>query len=271
MKRSKWDQRIQRADELTSAHPFAAEALRFYKGVATFQKELYANVDAALENGSRKKLAALFDENLDLALLLPKFQNFLSCVGAFSPQPVAESAANLRKQSAAHCGDLLSDGWRTGSDSHPVSSESETLLAWLFLQPYAECLADRSEHEPGNDSVALCPFCRGKPLAGVLRPEGDGAKRFLMCALCSTEWPFLRILCPACGEEAVDKLAVFTATDFSHVRVEGCDSCRHYIKTVDLTKNGHAVPVVDELATIPLNLWAHEHGYVKLKTNLLGI
>ena len=56
-----------------------------------------------------------------------------------------------------------------------------------------------------------------------------------------------------------------------HLRVDSCDSCRHYIKTVDLTKNGHAVPVVDELATIPLNLWAHEHGYVKLKTNLLGI
>jgi FdhE protein len=271
MKRSKWDQRIQRADELTSAHPFAAEALRFYKGIATFQKELYAYVDAARGNGSRNKLAALFDENLDLPLLLPKFQNFLSCVGAFSPQPVAESAAHLRKQSAAHYRDLLSDRWRTGSDSHPVSSESETLLAWIFLQPYAECLADRSEHKPGDDSVALCPFCRGKPLAGVLRPEGDGAKRFLMCALCSTEWPFRRILCPACGEEAVDKLAVYTAAEFSHVRVEGCDSCQHYIKTVDLTKNGLAVPVVDELATIPLNLWAHEHGYVKLKTNLLGI
>ena len=58
---------------------------------------------------------------------------------------------------------------------------------------------------------------------------------------------------------------------FQHVRVEACDTCRHYIKTVDLTKKGHAVPVVDELATMPLNLWAQEHGYVKLKTNLLGI
>jgi FdhE protein len=105
----------------------------------------------------------------------------------------------------------------------------------------------------------------------VLRPEGDGAKRFLICALCSTEWAFRRILCPACGEEAVEKLAVYTAAEFNHVRVEGCDTCQHYIKTVDLTKNGLAVPAVDELATIPLNLWAQEHGYVKLKTNLLGI
>jgi FdhE protein len=64
---------------------------------------------------------------------------------------------------------------------------------------------------------------------------------------------------------------VYSATQFDHVRVEACDTCRRYIKTVDLTKNGHAVPVVDELATMPLNLWAQEHGYLKLQANLLGI
>ena len=44
-----------------------------------------------------------------------------------------------------------------------------------------------------------------------------------------------------------------------------------YIKTVDLTKYGLAIPVVDELATIPLNLWAQENGYTKLQLNLLGM
>jgi formate dehydrogenase maturation protein FdhE len=53
--------------------------------------------------------------------------------------------------------------------------------------------------------------------------------------------------------------------------VEACDSCHSYLKTVDLTKDGHAVPVVDELATIPLDLWAADHGYQKLRTNLLGL
>jgi formate dehydrogenase maturation protein FdhE len=43
-----------------------------------------------------------------------------------------------------------------------------------------------------------------------------------------------------------------------------------YLKSIDLTKTGLAVPVVDELATLPLDLWAHEHGYEKLQINLLG-
>jgi anaerobic selenocysteine-containing dehydrogenase len=83
--------------------------------------------------------------------------------------------------------------------------------------------------------------------------------------------PIGRILCPACGEESVEKLAIYTAEQFGHVRVEACDTCGCYIKTVDLTKNGRAVPIVDELATIPLNLWVREHGYVKVQANMLGI
>jgi FdhE protein len=55
------------------------------------------------------------------------------------------------------------------------------------------------------------------------------------------------------------------------VRVESCDTCRHYIKTIDLTKDGRAVPVVDELAAIPLSLWASENGYTKVSPNLLGL
>ncbi len=55
------------------------------------------------------------------------------------------------------------------------------------------------------------------------------------------------------------------------MRVEACDTCRYYIKTIDLTKDGRAVPVVDELAAIPLSLWAAEHEYTKLSANLLGL
>jgi FdhE protein len=66
-------------------------------------------------------------------------------------------------------------------------------------------------------------------------------------------------------------MAFYSVAETACVRADVCDSCHYYIKTVDLTKDGRAVPVVDELATTPLNLWAIEHGYAKLQTNLLGI
>jgi FdhE protein len=108
-------------------------------------------------------------------------------------------------------------------------------------------------------------------VAGVLRGEGNGAKRWLLCSLCSTEWPFRRVLCPNCGEENKDKLPIYTAQQIGSVRVDACDTCQTYLKSIDLTTDGHAVPVVDEIATVALNIWAEEHGYSKLEANLLGM
>ena len=52
---------------------------------------------------------------------------------------------------------------------------------------------------------------------------------------------------------------------------EECGSCRTYVKAIDLREVGLAVPVVDELASIDLDLWAVEQGLSKLHTNLLGM
>lgn len=65
--------------------------------------------------------------------------------------------------------------------------------------------------------------------------------------------------------------SIYTASGLDHVRVEACDSCNTYVKAVDLTKDGLAIPVVDELATVALNIWVDEHGYTKLEFNILGL
>jgi FdhE protein len=126
---------------------------------------------------------------------------------------------------------------------------------------------------PNLDSRApiQCPRCGAPPVAAVLREEGQSARRYLLCALCLTEWECLRILCPSCGEQAFEKLPIFTAEQWSHVRVDACDRCRHYVKTIDLTKDGLAVPYVDDIASVSLDLWAREREYIRLKRNVLGL
>jgi FdhE protein len=139
------------------------------------------------------------------------------------------------------------------------------------LQPIAEYLAQHLSAPDPSYQGDQCPRCGRKPVVGVLRPEGDGGKRALICCLCATEWNFRRIVCAACGEEDVYKQPVYTDGDVEHVRVEACDTCHTFIKTVDLTRNGLAVPVVDEIATLALTLWAQEKGYRKLQANLLEL
>jgi FdhE protein len=258
MIRSKWDQRIRRADVLAAEHSFAAEGLRFYSHITRFQKDLYSG----MSDGG---------DETNLHLLLPRFPDFLTHLTAAAPEPLAQSARDLRKREPAYWLEALNNFWLHASEFQPEPGRTEELLSCIFLQPYAEYRADCDAPTTTGETSGACPFCSARPLAGVLRPEGDGGKRSLICSFCATEWAIGRIICPACGEQNVEKLAVYTADRFPHVRVEACDSCRYYIKTVDLTKDGHAVPVVDELAAIPLDLWAQQRGYVKLHTNLLGI
>jgi FdhE protein len=249
-----WDQRIRRAEELSQTYPFSSEVMRFYARAAALQKGLYWYL--------KESSAAGVDS------IAVKFPEFVSAVEPFAPQPIAESAREWKARGADSVSGLLQSRWQAVSDD----CTPETLLARLFLQPYAEHCAQRAGAADGERSQSwLCPVCSQKPSVGVLRPEGDGGKRSLVCSMCSTEWAFGRIRCAGCGEDDVDKLAVFTAEQFNHVRIEICETCRCYIKTVDLTKDGRAVPVVDELATLPLNLWAQEHEYVKVRSNLLGM
>ena len=272
---TKWDQRIKRARELAATHSFAAEALRFYERIASFQKSLYGGLVAGKGMERTPRPPGSLRDDLELLILLPWFGPFLSFVQDIAPSPLAQSAAELSAAGSARWEEGLDEFWRKDA---AILTEAEALLAWTFLQPYAEHLADCTAQPAGGAEVhgtpPLCPLCSSRPHVGVLRPLGDGARRSLICSLCATEWEYRRILCPACGEESVDKLPVYTAEgleELSHIRVEACDTCRHYIKTVDLTKNGRAVPVVDELAAIPLSLWAAENGYTKVSTNLLGL
>lgn len=143
------------------------------------------------------------------------------------------------------------------------------------LQPFAEAIAHERQgladltSEAGAGRAPRCPICSERPVLGVLREEGHGARRALLCARCLTEWAYLRVMCPACGEQRFDALPVYTADLFAHVRLDACESCRTYLKTIDLTKDGHAVPVVDDVASVPLDLWARERGYRRLRPGLL--
>jgi FdhE protein len=165
---------------------------------------------------------------------------------------------------------LLDSVWQHQVEAGDLAGEY-AFFAQALLQPYAEFLAAGGNPASGDTSSSVCPFCGSKPQLAILRPEGDGAKRFLLCSLCATEWLYRRVICPNCGEENKDHLPVFSAQEFDYVRLHACNTCHTYIKAIDLSKNGNAVPVVDELATVSLNLWAQENNYHKLLPNLFGV
>jgi len=267
---SQWDRRISRANDLAGVYPFAAEILRFYQQIAEFQRDLYALILSTSSGQVGKRNSGSLPEKLDVSVLLPRFPAFLSLIQQVGPAELARLANELMEQGRDRWINLLASYWTGDSPDDFLVENPALFFSRAFLQPYAEYCAHHTEHSPAGAAPRVCPQCGGKPQVGVLRQEGDGAKRSLICSRCLTEWDYRRIVCPACEEESVDKLAVYTSSQFPHIRVEACDSCKTYIHTVDLTKNGLAIPEVDEYASVPLDLWATENGYTKMLPNLLG-
>jgi formate dehydrogenase accessory protein FdhE len=270
---SEYDARIRRADVLASKYPFAAEVLRFYSRVAEFQKTSYAE----LKKGIASQLASRPPGSLrtpmpsvDADLLRSRVKSFLSLVAQAGPPTLAAAARDISKQDAVSHRFLLSAHWDLGGTDDQLIGAFAQFIPRAFNQPLAELLAVYTTTAPAVTTVHSCPLCGGQPMLGVLRPEGDGGKRRMICSFCLQEWDYRRIFCPACGEQDENKLPVYVAEQFSHVRVETCETCKVYIRTIDLTKDGNAVPLVDDLAAIPLSLWAQEHGYTRLQPNLLG-
>ena len=272
--------RIERAALLAERHAFAREILTFYGSIAKFQQEFYEALPKLW--GKKPVVPANGDlrSEINLPVLLEPFAEFLKLLEQHAPEALVEESRNLKSKGAARQAEILQEFWKTGLlETHlPIAGSSEPGLADPFedffaravLQPYADFVTGAMLPPAPLMTVCRCPRCNALPLLGVLRPEGDSGKRFLVCSFCSLEWEFRRILCANCGEEKEQQLPVYVAEQFPHIRVESCETCKHFLRTIDLTKDGHAIPVVDDLTAVPLSLWAEEHGYTRIQGNLLG-
>ena len=106
-----------------------------------------------------------------------------------------------------------------------------------------------------------CPFCGGFPGMGEIRKEG---KRILHCPLCSTEWEYPRMKCPYCQNDDRERLTYFQVEGEIENRVDICQACRHYLKTIDSREmEGSLDFEVEDYLTLHLDHLAQEEGYVR--------
>jgi FdhE protein len=260
-KGNRWDQRCERADALLREQP-DSQVLMFYRHLLALQATIAKQL--AQDSPRVKSSSVPRRDLLDVEAALARFPALLKTVGKEGPVALAQSAKELSAKQGEHRKLLAAFVNRD-----PETDVLQAFLARILLQPFAEAMALQSAFSPGT-AVAVCPACDSKPQLAVLRPEGDGGKRYLGCSLCFTEWEYRRVLCPACGETDPLRLPRFQSEEPKATRVEACDNCKSYLKSFDLTLDGHLVPEVEEIATIALDVWAAENGYRKIEANVLG-
>jgi FdhE protein len=78
-----------------------------------------------------------------------------------------------------------------------------------------------------------CPICGSQPVLSVIDAQGN---RHLVCGFCWNEWSARRIRCAFCGETDSRKLHYQFSDIEKEYRLEICNSCQSYLKTVDIRK-----------------------------------
>jgi formate dehydrogenase maturation protein FdhE len=266
--------RIARAWLLARERPATADLLTFYGDLAGLQQQLLGESPRVVRSEHRAFADAL---NAEVAATL--VDSVLRWLDARPQKGLAGLSPSVFDRSTERWAQLLDGYWRLGGVSLVAVDEVEQFVAEALLQPFAESVAlpQHAEVRASEASYAIpkgtcqCPVCGGHPIVGTLRERGHGSRRSLVCGFCLTEWATPRAVCPFCSESGVDALLVYRAEEFPDIRIEACRTCQNYIKTVDLTVNGAAIPIVDDLASLAMDLWAAGRGYRKVRPNLLRL
>ncbi len=146
--------------------------------------------------------------------------------------------------------------WRSDDDRELVSN-----VLWEGLVPFYRKYGSICESDVDHSywMKGFCPICGGPPLIGMFRP-GDGLW-VLECRLCHTHWNVMRARCPFCDEGVEGSLSYLYIDEDTQDRVQYCENCRQYVKTVDRRDSEReGLLTLDEIVTVRLDLAAKKEG-----------
>ena len=288
--------RLSRAEELLAAPDGgggAAGPLALLASVLRFQATRAAvpavvAAAGAVAAGADLRLAAgrfpLFDLGAAVAPISAEIPLAVDALGA-SPAAGAGPAGGLPDQLAG-AGMALVGG--SGDQRHglveawledPAGPEA-VLGFWVRVAAGPVLEAARVQiATPSRDewTGAACPACGGLAQASVIAEESGefmgGSPRSLVCGRCAGWWTFPRATCTWCAEADPRKVPSFVPDERRAVRIDGCETCGSYVKTFDLREAGglQLVPLVDDVATVSLDLWANDQGLARHLVSFAGV
>ena len=92
--------------------------------------------------------------------------------------------------------------------------------------------------------------------------EGEVGERFLLCGFCWHKWSSKRLYCPFCDNTDNKTLNYLYSEEEKEYRIDLCDKCKKYIKTIDTRKTERIIyPPLEQVATLHLDIKAKEMKY----------
>jgi FdhE protein len=136
-----------------------------------------------------------------------------------------------------------------------------SFIARQSIKPAFEAYADQLKGYVDQEKWwrNYCPICGSEPFLAEFKKDGA---RFLVCSCCGYEWRFHRLKCPFCENNDHEKLRYFyTEKEGRAYRIDVCEKCKRYIKTVDTNEVGEVIPPLEDIGTLHLDVLAQNEGY----------
>jgi len=142
-----------------------------------------------------------------------------------------------------------------------ASTDVHRLLFLQVLKPYYETCGEmhRSHFNETEWVQPRCWVCGGPPHLSVVR--GEEGRRYLYCNVCDTEWRFIGLVCPFCGNEDQGSLSGLVTDGSNRYTVDLCHACRHYIKVIDARTDGEMFPELEDIMSYHLDIAARNEGF----------
>ena len=259
---SDFERRSARAETLSKDSTSAREPLQFAAGLYRIQGRVAGELEPV---HAEEPFTGRLGHDADR--LTGAVAAVLRYAAESGPEELAGDARARQKDLPATARQRLLVYW---AGDRPAA---EDYLSRAILRPYAEHLRSAGVSPERAHARGRCPFCGGAPWVSARRDgaPSEGARRLLACSLCGLEWLFERILCPSCFEEDPHKLPAFQSEKHPSVRIETCETCRRYVKSIDVSTDARPIPEVDDLVSLSMDLWAAEEGYTRIEPGLAGI
>ena len=261
--REQLSHRIVRSLALARERAATADLLNFYADLCDFQQSLLQHHSRVLRSAARE-----FPDALDASVASALALDLVRWLDDRPQQGLVGLTRGALSRTKSGWEPLLARYWRSPAASLGDVDESDQFVAEALLQPFAESLG-RSRGRGRSHAGVDCGTCGGRAYLATRRARGHDVSRSLICGFCLTEWSVASTMCPKCDENNAP--LVYRSEEFPEVRIEACRSCESYIKTIDLSQSQAAIPVVDDLASLAMDLWAAGRGYRKLRPNLLRL
>lgn len=208
----------------------------------------------------------------DLNFLLKRFKKIVNILLTGDSQGASAVTAFFEKEESFK---KLLEGVLTGEYDFPENFTHSKPVA-LFaagetLLPLINGVKQSNPPKNGLDSwsESYCPICGAPPNISAI--EGEENRLFLYCSRCAQAWNFPRLVCVHCGEEDQKKLQYFYAEDDEVHRVYVCDSCKHYMKSVDKRKKLAVFPQLEDVTTMGFDIVAKREGYTRETIDFVGL